>query len=367
MNKRKISICLLMIAALLTACAVLPGAQNPQAIGQSETDTGFILTGPVSYDSFDKTIVIDVNEKNRTISFLNFDLGKKYTLNIDGTSKFYDKYGQMITLLQIKPGDLVDVKFLKETKHLVNLGLSTDAWKYEDVEKYEINALRKEVSIGSGVYRLSEHAQFFSNGRTIDPLELNSADVLTFSGIDNTVWCVDVEKGHGYLRLVNAEGFIGGWIELGQKQIQRITEDMLITAPEGSYQVNISFKGNGGTKNVIINRDEETTLDIGDFEILEPQKGKVLFSLTPSDAKLYIDGEVTDASLPVSLEYGIHQLIARAEGYQTLTRYLSVGEESAGINIENTEKNSAIRTPIWYNDNNDKTIDQRRVLHYDQL
>jgi hypothetical protein len=33
------------------------------------------------------------------------------------------------------------------------------------------------------------------------------------------------------------------------------------------------------------------------------------------------------------LEYGIHQLIAKADGYQSLTQYLRVGDESAGINI----------------------------------
>jgi hypothetical protein len=33
------------------------------------------------------------------------------------------------------------------------------------------------------------------------------------------------------------------------------------------------------------------------------------------------------------LEYGIHQLIARADGYQSLTQYLRVGDESAGVNI----------------------------------
>ena len=55
---------------------------------------------------------------------------------------------------------------------------------------------------------------------------------------------VTVEKGHGYLRLVNDENFVGGWLEIGQTQIVRITEDMLVvTVPEGSYQVDISYNG----------------------------------------------------------------------------------------------------------------------------
>lgn len=70
---------------------------------------------------------------------------------------------------------------------------------------------------------------------------------------------------------------MGGWLEIGQTQIVRITEDMLVTVPEGSYQVDISCSGGGGTKYVVINRNEETTLDIGDLEVAEAKYGMVLF------------------------------------------------------------------------------------------
>ena len=60
----------------------------------------------------------------------------------------------------------------------------------------------------------------------------------------------------------------------------------------------------------------------------------VLFSLNPSDAELYIDGSQVDASQPVTLEYGIHQIIAKADGYKSLTQYLRVGQESAGVDVQ---------------------------------
>ena len=74
-------------------------------------------------------------------------------------------------------------------------------------------------------------------------MDLSPADVLSFQGIDTQILTVKVQKGHGYLRLVNDENFIGGWIEIGQTQIRKITDDMLLLIPEGSYQVNISNKG----------------------------------------------------------------------------------------------------------------------------
>lgn len=212
--------------------------------------------------------------------------------------------------------------------------LSQSAWQYDDVERYELNTVRREVTIGGEVFKLSRDTRYFSQGHSIEEMDLNPSDILTFHGIDTSVLSVTVEKGHGYLRLVNDENFIGGWLEIGQTQIVRITEDMLVTVPEGSYQVNISYNGGGGMKNVVINRNEETTLDIGDLEVAEAQYGMVLFSMNPSGAELYIDGSQVDPSQPITLEYGIHQIIAKADGYKSLTQYLRVAQESAGVDVE---------------------------------
>lgn len=300
---------------------------------QERVDTGFILTGPDSYDSADTPVVVDIDEEKNTITFLNLDIGRRYTLSMDGTTKLYDKYGDSISLKQLKKGDIVDVNFLKSKKHLTSLKLSEKAWSYSSVERYELNHVRDEVTIAENVYHLSENALYLSEGRIIDKSELNAVDVLTFQGIGNTILSVSVEKGHGYLRLLNDENFVGGWIEIGQKQIQRITDDMLLTVAEGSYQVNISHNGGGGVKSVIINRNEETTLDIGDLVVAEAKKGMVLFSITPAGADLYIDGSEVDPSKPITLEYGIHQIIAKADGYKSLTQYIRVGQESAGLDV----------------------------------
>ncbi|MCM1187100.1 MAG: PEGA domain-containing protein [Lachnoclostridium sp.] len=288
---------------------------------------------PGDYDSADTPILVAKNQDENTLTFLNLDLGRRYTLTMDGTTKFTNKYGEGISLDQIAVGSIVDVTFIKSVKHLTGMQLSGQAWSYESVENYEINSLRNEVTIGEQVYKLSKNTQYLSGGRSIDKMDINAADVLSFQGIDKTVLSISVEKGHGYLRLANDENFVGGWIEIGQSRIQRITEDMLLTVPEGSYQVNISNNGSGGVKNVIINRNEEITLDIGDLEVAAPKTGMVLFSLSPTQAMLYIDGTETDASQPVVLEYGIHQLIVKASGYKSITQYLRVGQESIGINI----------------------------------
>ena len=326
----------IFLICFLSACSNSFGkntGKETDASSSERADTGFVVPGPESYDSADTAILMGRNEKEGTVTFLNLELGKQYTLSVDGTTRFYDKYGESISLDQAKPGDIVDVTFLKSKKHLTTLQLSPSAWSFTGIENYEFNTVRNEVSIGSEIYKLTSNTRYFSEDRKIDNRDLNSMDVLGFQGIDSRVLSVRVEKGHGYLRLVNDENFIGGWIEIGQSQIQRISEDMLLIVPEGSYQINISNKGGGGIKSAVINRNEETTLDIGDLEIPEPQYGLVLFSTDPASTEVYIDGSKVDISEPVSLMYGIHQMIARAEGYQSITQYIRVAQESAGINV----------------------------------
>lgn len=336
-KKGQVFFLIVALSVWLTACTspfrLISGNEPGQAFPDKDTDTGFVVTGPDSYDSADTAILVGRDGEKNTATFLNLELGKRYTLSIDGTTGFYDKYGESISFDQVATGDIVDVTFLKSKKHLTTLQLSPAAWSYEDVERYEIHPVRGEISIGSDIYKLTDNTQYLSEGRSMDSMDLNASDVLSFQGIGSQILSVRVEKGHGYLRLANDENFVGGWIEIGQTQIRRITEDMLLLVPEGDYQVNISNKGGGGIKSVTIHRNQETTLDIGDLEIPEPQYGMVLFSLNPSSAELYIDGEKIDPSGPVDLIYGIHQMIARAEGYQSITQYIRVAQESAGINV----------------------------------
>lgn len=309
------------------------GGNDAEPPEPDRVDTGFVVTGPDSFDSADTAILVGKEENEGKVTFLNLALGKRYTLSMDGTTRLRDKYGNAVSISQIEVGDIVDVTFLKSKKHLTTMNLSGSAWVYGSVERYEMDFVRGEMSIGSEVYKLTSNTQYVSDGRSIEAMDLNPQDVLKVQGIDNQVLSVQVEKGHGYLRLANDENFIGGWIEVGRTKIQRITEDMLLLVPEGSYQVSISHRGGGGVKSLSIRRDEEVTLDIGDLEIPDPQTGMVLFSLTPADAELYVDGEKAEASGPVILEYGLHQIIVRAEGYQSVTQYIRVAQESAGIDV----------------------------------
>lgn len=320
-------------------CIFLAGCSEEKEPVIDIENSGFIEATPGSYDSMDTAVLVSKNN-DETLTFMNIETGKNYTLSYTGATTMWDKYGEAISMAQLSEGDIVDVKFLKGKKRVADIAIHPNVFKYTDVTKYEINEFTRTFTIAKEAFQYSKDMVVVSDGREIDLMDLNEADVLSVQGIGSTIYSIAVDKGHGYLKLANDEYFIGGWIEIGTEMIRPITDDMLLVVPEGKYDVLFTNKGNSGTKKVTIGRDEEVTVDIGDFEIKEIQYGKVIFTMNPTEAMLYIDGRLVDTSNAISLEYGIHQLIAVANGYNTLTQYIKVGQESAGVSIT-MEKESA--------------------------
>lgn len=327
--KRYMTYVVFLAAALfLTAC----GYQTQQD-AQDKGDTGFVSADPGVYDSADTAVITSIDTREKTVTLKNMEVHKKYTLTYDGTTCFYDKYGNVLSVTQLRPGEMVDLTFMKLQKRLNTMQRSTSSWVYQNVTGYQFDSLNYQAYINTDVFTYSEETVVISGGEEADLMDINSIDTLTFCGKGSDIYSIIVEKGHGYVRLKNEEYFIGGFIEIGNAVVQKVSENMLLVVPEGEHQVVISNKGTSGTKDILVRRNVETELDVGNLKSSEPRYGTVLFTISPEDALLYIDGERTDYSAPVKLEYGIHQMIVMADKYSTIKQYIKVGQDSAGIEV----------------------------------
>lgn len=341
-NRRIYSIIFLLGLLCLTAC----GKQETE----EEKDTGFVPAVTGIFDSADTAVVAEIDMDEKTVTLKNMDKKRQYTLSYDGTTFFYDKYGKLISITQLQKGEIADVTFFREKKRLNTLQISGEAWTHKFIDEYKLDEEKLQAEVGSAVYAYSEDTVVISDGKQGDLIDINPVDVLTFRGMGSDVYSIVVERGHGYVRLKNEEYFYGGWIEIGKKTIQKVSDGMMLTVPEGSHQVIISNKGTSGVKQIEVRKDMELELDVGDLKGEEPKYGTVLFTITPEDAALYLDGEKTDYSLPVRLEVGIHQMIVMADGYDTVSQYLKVGEASAGIEVEMKAKEDVSGNDVSGND-----------------
>lgn len=340
MYKRLISVVALITALTLIITGCTSQASNiglARESGPKTVGSDFMVAEVGSYDSADTAVVLSTDLETGYVTFMNIATGKQYTLSYDGTTYVKDKYEGSMSMSQIEAGDIVDITFLKSKKKLASVQKSPRAWEYDNVENYDLGGLNKTATIGSNTYSLPDDVVVLSDGKRSEVMDVVNKDMLTISGIDHKICSIKVEKGHGYLRLSNDQALTGGWIEVGNAVVTQITENMMLTVPEGSYQVNIS-NGNASTvKNVVIERNKEVVLNVGDFEVIQDKAGKIIFSVEPADAAVKIDGNAVDISKEVELAYGIHRVNLEAEGYKSMTKYIQVASEYASISF-NMEK-----------------------------
>ncbi|MBE5895363.1 MAG: PEGA domain-containing protein [Lachnospiraceae bacterium] len=327
MLMKKIGWFLLIILVLLCGCSGGGGQETSVS-----ANTGFVPATPGNYDSADTAIVISKNTEEQTITFQNAEFGKRYTLHYDGATTYADKYGQPMSLQQIEEGQLVYVTFMKEWKRCNSIAVSGDAFLYREVDDFLLSDNASKMMLDGEEYSLDRNLVVLTPEGEGELMDVNAVDVLQIVGRDHVIYSICVSRGHGYLRLVNDSFFVGGWIEISPTQIYPIEEDMLLAVPEGSYPVTVSGRGCSGTETVQIVRGQEYEMDVSRWQS-EAQYGELIFTVTPDTARVYIDGEVIDVSESQELEYGIHQMIVVASGYQTITKYIRVGSEMANLDI----------------------------------
>ncbi len=323
-----------LIAMFLLCLCMVSCVQKEEPVSEEPTEEQ-----QVNYIYEDTVILVTMDTGEKCITFQNVETGLRYTLNYDGVTHFNDKYGSAMSASQVRCGMIAKISFNKDEKKLLTLDISPDYFVYSDITFQEFIKQDSRMMFLGEEYKLDDFLAISDGNMNLDKMELSKDDVISICGKDHTIYSIYLQSGHGYLRLENDEYFVGGWIEVGNKIIRSITEDMLLTVPEGSYEVLVSNDGISDVKTVTIGRNQEVTLDLGDIDV-EKKYGNVLFVLNPSDAELFVDGAKVNTGGPVSLEYGIHQLICRADGYETMGSYIKVGEPSASVSLTLTSDGS---------------------------
>lgn len=327
-----------LAALMLTLGGCAMPASSVSKTAQEAGEAAKVKT-PNIYDSEDAAVVVKKNTEEGTIQLQNIATAKRYTLNYDGTTRIFDKNDVALSMQQLKEGSVVTVRFYRADKSLSYVKENADALNLPNLSNYELDLRDGKITVGADTYLLSSNVVVVSDGRETEPWELNALDVISVWGYQDRVYGINVEKGHGYLRLQNEDYFVNGWVDVGDKVIQKIEQDMLLVVPEGTFNAMVSNKGSSAMQEITFARNEEMLWDLGSVEITVVQTGKIIFTLTPATARMAIDGREVDTSKPVELEYGLHSMRIVAEGYDTVAQYIKVAEPSANISVE-LEKSS---------------------------
>ena len=121
----------------------------------------------------------------------------------------------------------------------------------------------------------------------------------------------------------------------------QIQKDMKIPLRAGSMLFSVMKDGIGGSKEMAIEENQNLVIDLEAFSNETIQKGQISFRLLQEDAKLYINGELVDTTVPIVLSYGGYQIKVKSDQYDSWTRTLMVGSKSSTIVIDLDEVEDA--------------------------
>lgn len=314
-------IVLVMIVGLMTGCSssnkkskIVAGSSilpiyNKTNSGTDKTNSNEIkMTGVLTY----------LDTANLKMNFADVESGNEYEVNYTGGTDIKNKYQSIIASSQMLLGDVYDIVCNKSGKALT-IYETSDVWEKSGITNFGVNDSSRIMTIGSSDYKYTNGTVVIANGSKINANEIMSQDVVTVRGNGKTVYSVSVDKGHGYIKFSGYSAFIGGYVDIGTKLILPLSENMVVTAPEGEYKITMQLGKLQGSKTIVIERNKDITVDFSEYKAEVVQTGTILFSVTPSGAVMYIDGSQVNYSDEIPLDYGRHTVVLKANNYTTYT------------------------------------------------
>ena len=331
------------VCLVLTGCSAASMAQESSF--ESAYENGVEEEKVNIYTSTASVIIRSVNEEDQKISMYLINRNENRDIGYNGATVIQDKYENAMSIAQLKPGDIAEITYNSELERAGSITLSQDAWSFEGVTKYNLNIGNGNASIGDETFSIDNKVLVFAEGDVIDAAQIINQDVLTIRG-----------KGHGYLDIKNDEAVLGSFIEVGQTVISQIAPDMLITVPEGSYTVRITGEGIDESREIQIERNKETILDLGDIEVAKIQDASVKFAITPSTAVVYVDDVKIDTSRSARLPLGLHLVTATASGYDSLSQYFQIEDGVNTVRMTLEEESDISGNDIFSSEKEEPTI-----------
>ena len=327
------SLAVLVLALLLLTACTVSGKRVRKVPTANNAEQQTLMTG----------VVLQNDLENNVLQIRELDSDTVSTLSYDETAEVQDEYGQIRQGEDIGVGEILEVGYLPQEGKLAKAKVPKNAWSYDEVQQFELNEEENMLLLAGEKYRYGEQTYCSADGVPMQLTDFNNNDVLTVRGMGIQVYSIVRTKGHGYIRLVNYQDFMGGMASVGDEIIVPISQNMLITAGEGTYEVTLLKRGLAAKKTVLVAANMVTVVDFRDYKKDIKDIGEVVFDIHPDGAVLTINGTTVDYSNPVTLRFGKYRIVVSLAGYGDYVGILNVEkQEPETIHIELEEANAVI-------------------------
>lgn len=324
--------------SMFCACGQKPTKQTTQ---RKTITASKMMAMEKEYDSELTGVIKSIERDAETITVLETATAAETILTYNDMTEAMNQYGDIKTVEQFSIGDIVEVFFWSKNNEIVKIENSDSAWTYEDVKKFSI---RREDQI----FKIVDHKYQYDpvsllviqDGKLTDLLAVNAYDTLSVQGIGSRIYSITIKKGHGYVRFKNYEQFVGGMVEIGYGIIRNVSEDMLLTVPEGTYRMVMEHGQLSAEKQIVVEQGQELTIDLSAYQTKVDKTGRVYFLVEPEGAQLNINGVPVVYNDAVELNFGKNIIQVFADKYTSYTGTLNVRKAYQVVKIHLAQDSS---------------------------
>lgn len=310
-------------STLVPGSSILPAPKKDVTAVETNSSNEIVINGVVnSIDTVSKKIIlVDVEENTQ------------FEIPYTGGTDIRNKYDTPISAATITAGQIYTVT-CNRSGVAVKIYGHKSSWERDELSDFTVDEDKKVITIGLKEFTYNDSTLILAGGEKLAIANILKQDEVTISGVDNKVYSIIVNKGHGYIKLTGLEAFEGGYVTVGRKQLFSVTSGMLITAQEGTHTIELQNGSLVAEKLVNVENGKEVEVNFGEYMVEATKNGAVFFSVTPADAIMTIDGSEVDFSKEVSLPYGTHKLVLEAHNYEKYTSNFVVNSSYRTIIID---------------------------------
>lgn len=276
-------------------------------------------------------VVLSVNKDNKKIKLYDFEEDNEISLVMSAGADMQNQYGQLMTLAEFTAGDIVQVIYDTKSMEYSSLKISSKSWTQKSIKDLKVNVKSSSITSGNKVYNYNSKLVSKYNDTDFDIALLDEMDIVTIKGYDNTIWSINVEKGHGLVSIINKDKILEGSIEIDTNIFRQLSENEKIKLSEGEHKLVVKGSNiESYTKQFSVENGEELNIDLSDIQI---KSGVLIVKANVSDYMLYVNDEEQVSGEPIVLEYGNYTIKAVKEEYNDLTTTVIVDKPTVTLEL----------------------------------
>ena len=254
-------------------------------------------------------------------------------MTIKGSTFLKDRHNNEIMLTDFAKGEAVTFVYDKSDR-LAYVMKSSGGFETVGAN-ISIDFDRKIITDknGGNVYYYDDKLISCFKDNNTELSKISPDDIVTLRGYKDTLYYVNVTRGHGVIEILNKEKIKNGTIDIDKTIVGKsLSELSTMHIAEGAH--NVVVKGDNCEvfiKDIDVEANQTYALDLSQVQI---KQGVLLIKANVSDYLLYVNNTPELSREPLILDYGAYAIRIEKEGYKTYEEQIVLDKSQYNINAE---------------------------------